>query len=114
MARKRLRLTRGEGWALADACPRCGEEESKCRCEAPRGPRGTPVFRLRLERRRGKAVTICAADGLPEADLRELARGLKALCGSGGTVAGNEIELQGDQRERARSWLAERDHRVKG
>jgi translation initiation factor 1 len=63
--------------------------------------------------RRGKTVTVVT--GLPGSptDLAEVATTLKRLCGSGGTVAGDNVEIQGDHRDRVAAKLTELGHRVK-
>ena len=74
----------------------------------------SPGIRLRLERRAsGRIVTVVA--GLPgsRAEVTELARGLKAACGAGGTVKEGSLELQGDHRDRVEAALAERGLRSK-
>jgi translation initiation factor 1 len=73
-----------------------------------------PLIRLRMERRRGKPVTIAAASGLPPAELAALARELKSLCAAGGTLKSGEIEVQGEHRDRLRLLLHGRGYRVKG
>jgi translation initiation factor 1 len=60
--------------------------------------------------RRGKTVTLVS--GLPAADLAGVARELKRLCGSGGSVKEGVVELQGDHRERVAAHLEGR-YRVK-
>jgi translation initiation factor 1 len=70
--------------------------------------------RLRLEKRRGRPVTVAAVEGVADDELKALARELRALCATGGTVKGSEIELQGDQRERLRQALGEKGMRVRG
>jgi translation initiation factor 1 len=65
--------------------------------------------RLRLETRpSGRAVTLVL--GLPggEAEWAALAAALKSGCSTGGGVKDGVIELQGDQREKARAVLAAR------
>ena len=47
--------------------------------------------------RAGKTVTIVAGLGLNDIELRKLLKKLKIKCGTGGTVKGDNIELQGDQ-----------------
>jgi translation initiation factor 1 len=46
--------------------------------------------------------------------LKDLAQQLKRTCGTGGAVADNTIELQGDLRERVRDFLSSRGFTVKG
>jgi len=69
---------------------------------------------MRMEKRRGKPVTVLGAEGVLDADLRALAKELKAICGTGGTLKEGEIELQGEHRDRLRPLLADRGYRVKG
>ncbi len=46
--------------------------------------------------------------------MREIAQILKERCGTGGTVKDGNIELQGDQRERAGGELGRMNYRVRG
>ena len=63
--------------------------------------------------RGGKTVTLIAGlSGSPEA-LAELASQLKRLCGTGGTLRGDTLEIQGDFRERLKTELETRGYRVK-
>jgi translation initiation factor 1 len=64
--------------------------------------------------RGGKTVTV--VHGLPENAefLKDLSQELKRACGTGGTTAGDSIELQGDVRERVREALTRRGYAVKG
>lgn len=113
----RSRRTGGPGWSLVQDCPRCGHSEDRCRCSAPApapAPEGTPIIRLRLEKRAGKPVTVLAAEGLSKEHLAALLKHLKALCGTGGTVKEARAELQGDHRDRLRPLLADKGYRVKG
>ncbi len=71
--------------------------------------------RLSLEKRnRGKVVTLIANLQLSDADLKALARDLKVACGTGGTSRGKTVELQGDRRDQARSWLQKNGWGVQG
>lgn len=49
--------------------------------------------------RAGKGVTVITGLPLAAPQLEELARQLKRRCGSGGTVRGGTIEIQGDHRD---------------
>ena len=46
-----------------------------------------------------KGVTVISGLTLPAAQLAALATQLKKRCGSGGTVDGDRIEIQGDHRD---------------
>ena len=63
--------------------------------------------------RRGKGVTTVADLPLDEAGLLEFAATLKQRCGTGGTVRGGTIEIQGDQRDRLAAVLEGMGYRVK-
>ena len=63
--------------------------------------------------RRGKGVTTVSGVPLNEAGLLELAATLKQQCGTGGTVKGGTIEIQGDQRDRLAAVLASMGYQVK-
>jgi translation initiation factor 1 len=62
--------------------------------------------------RRGKIVTMISGLQHNPATMEEIARALKQFCGTGGTVKGGTIELQGDQRERAAMKLKELHYTV--
>ncbi len=56
--------------------------------------------------RKGKTVTLVT--GLPPAELRDIARELKRLCGSGGAVKDGVVEVQGDHRDAVAAHLGAR------
>ena len=55
---------------------------------------------LDSRRRRGKTVTLIKGFQSRPEELESIVGELKRLCGAGGRVTDNEIELQGDHRER--------------
>ena len=63
--------------------------------------------------RRGSAVTLIKKLVLSDEDLKDLAKKLKQLCGSGGTVKDGEIEIQGEHRERIAEALRKMGYKVK-
>jgi translation initiation factor 1 len=112
---KRKQRASGEGWALVRECPACGKDERACACKKAKPERaGKPVARLRMEKRRGKPVTVLALEGFSEKETETLAREFKTTLGTGGTAKGNEVELQGEHREKVRGLLVQRGVRVKG
>jgi translation initiation factor 1 len=86
--------------------------------EPPRALANLPrdgVVRLLRDRkgRGGKTVTLIAGlTGTPAA-LAALTSELKRACGTGGTVRGDVIEIQGDVRDRLRLELERRGYTVK-
>jgi translation initiation factor 1 len=103
-------------------CKQCKELVPECVCpdrsESVQSRNFTATLRVEKQGRGGKTVTVI--DGLPKVGvyLKDLTKRLKNACGSGGTFSleGKEgrIEIQGDQRERIRTLLAQEGIRTKG
>jgi translation initiation factor 1 len=102
-------------------CPKCKELLAACRCAPKAEPKtGNYIAHLRIERtgRQGKTVTVI--DGLPKMEifLKPLCRELKEKCGAGGTFKMDKkdgvIEIQGDNRDKIRVYLAKKNIRTKG
>jgi translation initiation factor 1 len=55
--------------------------------------------------RGGKVVTLVKNLNISSTDIKTLAKKLKTACGSGGSVKGNVIEIQGEQREKITAVL---------
>jgi len=70
--------------------------------------------RLRLEKRRGKTITVIAEIPLTGAMLKECLKELKKRCATGGTVKEGSIELQGDHVGSVREYLDSRSIAHKG
>lgn len=101
---------------LGKMCPECGKPAGRCACgPAGRTPAGDGIVRVFLETkgRKGKGVTVITGLPLPPPELKALARQLKQACGSGGTVKGGAIEIQGDHRDRLLEELAKRGFSAK-
>ena len=63
--------------------------------------------------RGGKAVSLVKNLMLTPADMKSLAKKLKATCGSGGTVKDGVIEIQGEHREKIAEALKNLGYKVK-
>jgi len=63
--------------------------------------------------RKGKGVTLITGIPLKGDALKGLARELKQKCGSGGTMRGDVIEIQGDHREAVVAEMEKRGYKVK-
>jgi translation initiation factor 1 len=97
-------------------CPVCGNPADLCVCKQDASvPQGDGIVRVGRETkgRKGKAVTIITGIPLSTAELKRLARELKARCGSGGTVRDGIIEIQGDHRDKLIEVLKSRGWSVK-
>jgi translation initiation factor 1 len=74
--------------------------------KAPVGP-ARAVVRYERKGRGGKEVTVVSHLELPAAELERWTKQLKNSLGCGGHVEGDQIVLQGDQRERLPARLTE-------
>lgn len=94
-----------------------GPSESKIQNPKSKiSPPGRVVLRREKSQRGGKTVVVVgdfAAHWSAE-EIAELARLAKQSCGCGGTVAGREIELQGDDPARVRRFFEGEGFRVAG
>ncbi len=64
------------------------------------------VIKIYTDKRRyGKTVTIIEGFDPKDVDLKDMAKSLKRKVATGGTVKDGRIELQGDQREKAKKFL---------
>jgi translation initiation factor 1 len=100
-------------------CPGCGWPADNCQCSSRARSAAVPekvVAKLRLEKKGRGGKTVSVVYGLPDnaAFLEALCQELKRACGTGGTVADQSVELQGDQREKLRELLAKKGFTVKG
>ena len=116
MGGRKGKSTGGAGWSLTRECPDCGRPQPQCRCAQPTDtlPPERQLARLRLEKRRGKPITVVAGLVLSAVDARALLREIRGLCGAGGTLRGAELEVQGDQRRALGEFLTQKGFRVRG
>ena len=100
-------------------CPKCGWPVGNCQCSSTKASEAVPdkiVAKLRMEKsgRGGKTVSVIYDLPNNAGFLKSLCSELKKACGTGGAVADNTIEIQGDQRERLRQLLQKKGYVVKG
>ena len=106
--------------ATGGKCQVCGWPQRDCKCSRNHERReAVPdriVAKLRMEKagRGGKTVTVVYDLPRNEAFLKDLGQRLKRECGTGGSVTGNTIELQGEMRDRVRGILQRLGYTVKG
>jgi translation initiation factor 1 len=109
-------------------CPTCGKRLDRCTCGVDRParvasrvaskasnlPRDGVVRLLRESKGRGgKGVTLISGVSGSPAALQALTSELKRFCATGGTLRGDIIEIQGDQRMRLKPELERRGYQVK-
>jgi translation initiation factor 1 len=95
---------------------------AECRCRRSKPaqpqavvPKGDGIVRVgrATQGRKGKGVTVITGVPLTGDALDELATRLKKRCGSGGTVDGGVIEVQGDHRDTLVAELGKLGYTVK-
>ena len=81
----------------------------------PSVPKGDGIVRVGRETkgRKGSGVTVVTGVPLHPEGLKELAKKLKQKCGTGGTIKGWTIEIQGDHRDLLVSELQALGYTVK-
>ena len=81
----------------------------------PALPQGDGIIRIRRETagRNGKGVTTISGLLVSADELKNIAKQLKQLCGTGGAVKDGIIEIQGDHRDKLKIELEKRGHTVK-
>jgi translation initiation factor 1 len=84
--------------------------------------RGTPDLppnqqNIRVEAsskgRKGKIVTILRGFQCSPDKLADLLKKLKTQCGAGGTIKDNEIEIQGDHKQKIIQYLIQQGYKAK-
>jgi translation initiation factor 1 len=70
-------------------------------------------IRRETKGRGGKAVTVVSGIPLAESALKIMCKQLKKRCGVGGSVKGDCIEIQGDQRATLQAELEKQGYTVK-
>lgn len=106
--------------AAGRICATCGWPAADCKCSSTFA-RDEPVpgrvtARLRMEKKGRGGKTVTVVYGLPRnaAFLKELTQELKRVCGTGGSAGEDNVELQGDLRDRVRDHLVKKGFAVKG
>ncbi|MGB0936075.1 MAG: translation initiation factor [Colwellia sp.] len=74
---------------------------------------GFARVRRETKGRKGKGVVTITGLGVDAKALKELAKKLKKTCGTGGTVVGETIEIQGDKRDEIKATLEKSGFKVK-
>lgn len=99
-------------------CPACRKPVSHCVCRtaapAPAPPDAIVRVSCETKGRGGKAVTVVRGLSMDTPSFAQLAKALKAACGSGGTVKDGVIEVQGDHRPKVMALLTAEGYKVIG
>ena len=81
----------------------------------PERPKGDGIVRIQRQTkgRKGKGVCVVSGLDLDDSPLKLLAAELKKVCGCGGSVKDGNIEIQGDARDKIKSFLEKKGYTVK-
>ena len=97
-------------------CPACRKAIAQCACStSAHAAPGDGIVRISRETkgRGGKAVTVVRGLATNAVTLEAMAKQLKAVCGSGGTVKDGAVEVQGDHCDKIAELLIAQGHKVK-
>jgi translation initiation factor 1 len=90
-------------------CSKCGKALRKCRCVNIINTNSSQIEPITISRetkgRKGSGVTVILGIQNSKKELKALAKKLKTLCGSGGTIKNTTIEIQGDHRITIKDYL---------
>ena len=113
-------LFAGTQWDREPHCDRCNQPESHCNCPPLAASKSTlppqkQTAKLSFEKRKkGKLVTVVKGLSTEANDLPSLLSKLKTSLGAGGTIEGDELEIQGEHLDRVRALLSQMGYKVKG
>ena len=81
----------------------------------PESTQSDGIVRIRRETkgRKGKGVTTLSGIDLDPSTLKQLAKQLKQLCSTGGSIKNGVIEIQGDHRDKLKAELEKQHFTVK-
>ena len=80
--------------------------------DTPKGKRQVRLERTRIGKK-GKLVTVVKGLELNQVEAKKVLKNLKIACGTGGTLKGDFLELQGDQISKAHDYLLKEGFRPK-
>ncbi|MGI9428102.1 MAG: translation initiation factor [Bythopirellula sp.] len=115
------RLFAGTEWDRPPRCERCGALEQTCECppaqpaqpaQGQTAPQTQTAKIVVEKRKRGKQVSVVRGLAAHDNDLPALLTQLKTHCGAGGTLKDDQIEIQGDHRQRMEKLLAQIGYRI--
>ncbi len=83
--------------------------------KVPTQVKGDGIVRIRRETkgRKGKGVTTLDGFLVSSEELKTLCTAMKKTCGTGGAIKNSVIEIQGDNREKLKSFLEKKGFTVK-
>ena len=95
-------------------CGNCGSPSIECTCQTDTHAPEIGIIKLQrqVKGRKGKSITLVSGLPLDNAGLKRFAKELKKKCGTGGSIEGRDILIQGDMREALRDILQIKGYQV--
>jgi len=90
---------------MSEICEKCGLPKELCVCKEIAREKQQITVKV-VERRYGKKVTVVSGFDKKAVNLKEIAKELKSKLACGGTVKDDEIELQGNHKDKIKDVLA--------
>ena len=87
-----------------EICPVCSFPKELCICH-DLGAEEQQIIISNDRRKWGRVVTVITFEGNFDVNLKDILTKAKKKCASGGTVRGNEVEVQGDHRFKLKKFL---------
>jgi translation initiation factor 1 len=91
---------------MVEICPICGLPKDICVCGEISKEQQKIMVRMETRKFR-RAMTIIEGIDNKETNLKQLAKKMKSYCACGGTAKNGQILLQGDQRDKANTFLVQ-------
>ena len=89
---------------MSEICDKCGLPKELCVCETI--AKETQKIIVTIEKRRfNKKYTVVKGIDNKEINLKDLTKKLKTKLACGGTSKGNQVELQGDHKQKVKEIL---------
>jgi translation initiation factor 1 len=78
-------------------------------------PKGDGIVRVQRQTKGRKGKGVCLVTGIDKSDdeLKKITAALKKTCGCGGALKEGVIEIQGDNREKIKTYLEGKGYQVK-
>ncbi|MHA1754136.1 MAG: stress response translation initiation inhibitor YciH [Candidatus Odinarchaeia archaeon] len=87
-----------------EICPKCGLPKDLCVCEVI--GKEEQRIKIRVEKRKwGREVTLITGIDKKDVNIADLATKLKTSCACGGTYKNDQIELQGNHKDKVKKLL---------
>jgi len=101
--------------ASGSICPKCQKPKMDCNCTKRETTQGDGIIQIQksTKGRKGKTVTLISGIQEDETTLKNLAKTLKQLCGSGGSMNDGTILIQGEHCTKIKVYFEQKGYKVK-